>query len=87
MWGLNEMGPEKHLRRSRSQRSGGVGCTKCVSGSLSVSSWVDESQLNSELPPLSGEMCESQALKSPRIKVSGEFGKSLGEKVQGRESS
>jgi len=56
MWELNEMEPVKHLeRRSESQRSGGAAC-ECW-GSLRMSSWEDEIQLNRELPALSEEMC------------------------------
>jgi len=54
-----------------------------MSGSLRMSSWEDDIQLNREVLTLFGEMCVSQwALKSPRRKVSGEFGKSSGEKVE-----
>jgi len=57
-----------------------------VSGSLRVSSWEDEIQLNRVLPALFGEMWESQvrwwALKYPRIKVSWEFGRSSGKRCK-----
>jgi len=59
--------------------------------SLRVSSWADEIQLKRELPALSGEMWKSQmwrwTLKFPRIKMSGEFGRSSGQKVEAVASS
>jgi len=61
-----------------------------MSGSLRMSNCKDEIQLNRKLPALLGEMCVPggvMGIEITRIKVSEEFGRSSGEKVQGQEAS
>jgi len=45
MWGPDEQEPVRYMERSVSQRSGGIGCALCISGSR-ASSWKEEIQLN-----------------------------------------